>query len=752
MKLFLDMRLDLIQDRSMAKLTIVSNRLPVRINPDGTAERTAGGLASAIDGANIEGEFSWIGWGGVCEEDVDDAAEYNAKLRKLGVEGVMLTKAEMDGYYEGYSNSTLWPLLHYMTSKARFDTEWMPIYKKVNEKFAEVIAKDTEQGGHIWIHDYHLMLLPKMLRKLRPDLKIGFFLHTPFPSSEIFRALPDRNEILEGLLGCDLIGFHTFNYLRHFRSSILRILGIEGEAEGVWQDDREVKFGVYPIGHNRTGFHKAMESEAYREAMSRHREQLGNGRLILSVERLDYTKGVPQKLQAIRHFLQDNPDQRNEVNFVLIAVPSRAGVEEYDELTENVQREVGAINGDFGQVGHAPVQFLHRGFPMEELAALYSLADVCMVTPIVDGMNLVAKEFIDCKRKKYESRAGVLLLSEFAGAAQEMSHAVLVNPHNTVGVAASIKRALAMTDDEMWVRVRAMQDRLARNDAGAWAKRFLTDLSTTNLADPEDMPAADISAVTNDLIENVRMKRKVAIFLDYDGSLRDFVDRPEDAIPDEGLHGLLNKLASHESINLAIVSGRPMDFLELHFGQLPITLVAEHGYRWKRMHPELDTEPVWEIVDSRVDNSWKEIVIPHLQAAVTLTPGSEIEDKTSAIVWHYRQADPEFGLWRAKGLLSEITSITANLPVAVHHGQKIVEVASQMVNKGVACDLLMKTWQPHTAFAAGDDQTDENMFALKPEHVDHFHTVKIGTGATRAEHRTDIKGLRKLLERLAAEI
>jgi trehalose 6-phosphate synthase/phosphatase len=426
------------------------------------------------------------------------------------------------------------------------------------------------------------------------------------------------------------------------------------------------------------------------------------------------------------------------------------GVEEYDELTEDVQREVGAINGDYGEVGHSPVQFLHRGFPMEELAAFYALADVCMVTPTVDGMNLVAKEYIDCKRKRHNVRAGVLILSEFAGAAQEMSHAMLVNPHDAYGVARTIKEALEMSDDEMWSRVRAMQARLARNDAGAWAQRFLGDLkrSEEDGRDPDSYET--LAEVSQDMVDRIGNGEKIALLLDYDGTLRGFVDRPEDAIPEPDVLDVLEKFSKHSQVNIAVISGRPKEFLEKHFGHLNIDLVAEHGYFWKRIGKSSSAD--WEMLNNHADVSWKAAVIPHLEWAVTLTPGTEIEEKRSSVVWHYRRADQEFALWRAKGLLSELTSITASLPVSVHHGQKIVEVASQLVNKGVAAEMLIKEWQPAIALAAGDDQTDENMFSIEPPDHVHLHTVKIGDGSTRAEHRTTIEGLRSFLKLLASSI
>ncbi len=417
---------------------MVSNRLPVRIEADGSASRTEGGLASALEGADLEQEQLWVGWPGGAVEDFEDVERVTDDLRRIGVEPVFLTRDEVDGFYEGYSNSTLWPLMHYMIERAKFSRNWWDAYRAVNRKFAEVIMEAADDGDQVWIHDYHLFLLPAMLRGGKKELKVGFFLHTPFCSSEIFRVLPDRVELLKGLLGADLIGFHTYNYLRHFRSALLQVLGWESEMEGMWHDGREVRMGVYPIGHNHAGFEREIRDPGFADLVASHLRDLAGKRMILNVERLDYTKGVPQKLAAMRRFLESNPDKRDDVLFVLIAVPSRQGVREYDDLTEEVQREVGAINGEFGKVGHAPIQFLHRGFPMCDLAAFYALAEVCMVTPLRDGMNLVAKEFLDCQRPEFSERPGVLILSEFAGAAHELSHALHVNPHDVDQVAAAI--------------------------------------------------------------------------------------------------------------------------------------------------------------------------------------------------------------------------------------------------------------------------------------------------------------------------
>jgi trehalose 6-phosphate synthase/phosphatase len=511
--------------------------------------------------------------------------------------------------------------------------------------------------------------------------------------------------------------------------------------EGMWHDGREVRMSVYPIGHNHTGFDREMQDPGFPDLIARHLGDLAGKRMILNVERLDYTKGVPQKLAAMRRFLDANPDKRDDVLFVLIAVPSRQGVREYDDLTEEVQREVGAINGEFGKVGHAPIQFLHRGFPMCDLAAFYALAEVCMVTPLRDGMNLVAKEFLDCQRPDFSERPGVLILSEFAGAAHELSHALQVNPHDVEQVADAINRALEMPDEERRQRIEVMQTRLRKQHSGVWARRFLRDLDKVPRREErvEIMELCPLAAQLAGLVEN---HGPLGLFLDYDGTLRDFVDVPDHAVPDPALRGLLRDLAGCRGVSLAVVSGRVPEFLEKHLGGLGVTLVGEHGYRW------LDGGTgEWELFNPHVNTEWKPAIREHLEQASLLTPGTHVEEKQSALVWHYRKADPEFGLWRARGLLEELTSMAANLPVTVHHGKKIVEISSLQVNKGMAVEHLLRVWDCRMALVAGDDQTDETMISLTPENM-QFFSVKVGTGPTRAAFRTDIPGLRSFLEEL----
>jgi len=503
--------------------------------------------------------------------------------------------------------------------------------------------------------------------------------------------------------------------------------------------------GVYPIGHNHAGFDQVMQHPDFTKTVAKHRMDLAGKRMILNVERLDYTKGLPEKLAAMRRFLEQNPDKRHDVLFVLIAVPSRQGVKEYDDLTEDVQREVGAINGEFGKVGHSPVQFLHRGFPISDLAAFYATAEVCLVTPLRDGMNLVAKEFLDCQTPEFSVRPGVLILSEFAGAANELSHAIQVNPHDVDEVAAALNRALEMPDDERRKRIEAMQPRIRHQDSGVWARRFLKDLDKVPQRE-ERVVVMEMKPLAARIAKLAASGKKLGLFLDYDGTLRDFVDVPEQAVPDADLPELLRELTTYQGLSVAVVSGRAPVFLEKHLGGLGVTLVGEHGYRWMD-----GGTGDWVLFNPHVNTEWKPAIREHLEQVSLLTPGTHVEEKQSALVWHYRKADPEFGLWRARGLLEELTSMAANLPVTVHHGQKIVEISSVQVSKGEAVDHLIRSRGCEIALVAGDDQTDETMITLSPEGVDFF-SVKVGKGATRAAYRTDITGMRVFLEELRAEL
>jgi len=589
------------------------------------------------------------------------------------------------------------------------------------------VKEVANQGDTVWVHDYQLMLLPALLRRDRPDLRIGFFLHTPFPSYEVFRAIPEREALLEGLLGSDLVGFHTFGYVRHFRSCLLRLLGVESQVDHAQiETGREVRLGVYPIGHDRVGFEEALASDAFAAYLEEDELRSDNRRLVLSVERLDYTKGLPEKLEAIEHYLDTHPGACREVVFVIIAVPSRQDVEAYQILTADVERTISNINGKHGTVNEVPIHFLHRGVDRARLAALYARAKVCLVTPLVDGMNLVAKEFLACNAAHPKGGPGVLVLSEFAGAAQELSSAVHVNPYDTAAVGRVIAEALATPPDRIESQNAPMRRHVLRHDARAWATRYLADLDAHATAAVRD-PASPLDAET---WRGLAASDNLALFLDYDGTLVTLREDPSLAVPDRRLHALLERLSERPGTKLAIVSGRQADFLDEHLGRYPITLVAEHGFRLRRPGEG------WVPMAPDVSFAWKDHLLPMLQLAADHTPGSWVEEKRSALVWHYRAADPEFGAWKAQGLLAELTGLTANQPLLVRSGKKIVEVSSQETSKGVTVAHLLTEWAPATAVAIGDDLTDETMFELADDHPE-LVTAKVGKGATRARFRLE---------------
>jgi len=507
----------------MESLIIVSNRLPVTIGKK--LEKSSGGLVYAMEGLADDYDFKWVGWAGGVVSDPAEQKRIAAELAaRFNFFPIFLSKQDADDYYTGFSNSSLWPLLHYISPYARYEESWWQTYQKVNRLFADTVLDLVQAGETIWVHDYHLLLLPSYLRQKRPDLKIGFFLHTPFPSYELFRCHPNREELLEGVLGANLIGFQTFGYLRHFRSTILRLLGLESEMHHVVQESHKTDIGVYPIGINSVKFMRELQSDRYMKRYNEYRENYKGKKIVLSVERLDYTKGIPRRLDAIERYLSGT-DRLDDIVFIFINVPSRTSVPEYQKLLEELQGKVGYINGKYATIVNVPVHFIHKSVDFCELCALYSLADVAMVTPLIDGMNLVAKEYLACQQENL----GVLILSEFAGAAQELPNSFIVNPYNVNEVAQAIKKALGMTAEEKQKMVKPMRDRVIEYDARYWADSFFQDLVAEAVREPLPVTTMDVSL---EAIGPLLQAKSAAFFLDYDGTISELKRNPEDAIPD----------------------------------------------------------------------------------------------------------------------------------------------------------------------------------------------------------------------------
>jgi trehalose 6-phosphate synthase len=455
---------------SQADLVIVANRLPVDrvVNPDGSVDwrRSPGGLVTAIEPVMRANDGAWIGWSGGTDPDLEPFVEDG-----LGLVPVALTEQEIREFYEGFSNATLWPLYHDVVAKPEFHREWWDSYVRVNRRFAEKAADIAAEGATVWVHDYQMQLVPAMLRELRADLRIGFFLHIPFPPAELFQQLPWRRQLLEGLLGADVVGFQRPGAAQNFVRLVRQRVGHKTHRDMVYlPEGRTVQAGSFPISIDVAGLEEQARSEPVQQRAKEIREQLGNPRqVLLGVDRLDYTKGIYARLRGYSELIAEGHIDVEDTVFVQVATPSRERVEQYRVLRDDIDRLVGRINGDLGKIGRPAISYLHSSFPREEMAALYRAADVMVVTPLRDGMNLVAKEYVACR---YDGD-GALVLSEFAGAADELRQAFLINPYDINGMKSSILEALHASPRERGKRMRAMRKTVAEHDVKDWANGFL---------------------------------------------------------------------------------------------------------------------------------------------------------------------------------------------------------------------------------------------------------------------------------------
>ncbi len=715
----------------------VSNRLPVTVGDD-KITKSSGGLVAALEGLSAEEyQIQWIGWPG----GVTDPARQEEVERRLvdeyGCIPVFLSAEEAEAHYEGFSNSSVWPLLHYMADYLRYESNWWEEYRKVNQRFADKVLSIAKDDDIVWVHDYQLLLLPAMLRKASPGLRIGFFLHTPFPAYEVFRCHPRRRELIEGMLGADLLGFHTFGYLRHFRSAATRLLGVEAETTRVrCADGRVASLGVYPIGINARKFEEALDKPEHRGLQEKFRQTFQGKQIVLSVERMDYTKGILHRLEAVDCYLSEH-ENRDDIKFIFVSVPSREGVEDYQDLRADVESRVGRLNGKYATLHNSPIHFIHGSVEFADLCALYSIADAGLVTPLIDGMNLVAKEYLACQRDS----SGPLILSEFAGAAEELFNALIVNPYDAQAVADSIARALAMSPEEKRARNQPMRERIKQHDAQHWAASFIDELARISQTTEVAPDASDFSAASGKLKRLLATGEKVGFFFDYDGTLREIERDAAAATPGDELLRLLESLTARPGVDVTIISGRSADDLQRLFGDRPFGLIAEHGATER-----LPGGREWQTLDGQASYNWKEQVRPILRLTEDATPGSFVEEKRTSLVWHYRAADPEFGTWKANQLVEELGAVTASDPVRVRHGKKIVEVVSTQVSKGIAVAKILAEKPYQAVVMAGDDLTDESMFALENAGL---VSIKIGEGATQARYRLpDPAALKRFLSGL----
>lgn len=704
----------------MSKLLIVSNRLPVSIRREKGRLRfqpSVGGLATGLASFYKERQGLWIGWPGVPEEEVPRKQEIQEKLAKALCHPVFLSQSDVKDYYRGFCNRTIWPLFHYFTQYPVYDQGLWEAYRRVNEAFCRVVIEAAEPGDTIWVHDYHLMLLPQLIREELPEATIGFFLHIPFPSSEVFRLLPWRKEVVEGILGADLVGFHTYDYVRHFLTSVRYLLGYENTLGQLNTPNRVVKVDAFPMGIDYERFALAREDPKVQQEISEIRRQVGGLMVILSIDRLDYTKGIPERLEAFDIFLDEHPEYREKIVLILVAVPSRTGVEHYRQLARRLNGLVGKINGRHGTIGWVPVWYMFRSLPFRTLVALYNVADVALITPLRDGMNLIAKEFVA------SSERGVLILSEMAGAAKELGEAITVNPNDRKEIAQALERALDSGEKatEQAFHNQRMRERLRRYDVRKWADDFLQGLSRVK-ATQSALAALEITPETcRELIQSYHERKKRLFLLDYDGTLVPLAQKPEEAVPDEALVELLTAL-EEDGNEVVIVSGRTKEQLESWFGRLDLGLVAEHGV-WVR-----ERGRKWETIEP-LEGHWKAEVRPLLEFYVDRTPGSALEEKDFSLAWHYRRVDPELAVVRARELADTLQGLTANFNLGVLWGDKVIEIKSGAVNKGRAALRWVSKADWDFILAIGDDRTDEDMFACLPPRA---YSIRVGMSPSQA--------------------
>lgn len=730
-----------------SRLLVISNRLPLTIKrtPEGgwSFTMSSGGLVAGLSGLKESTDFIWIGWLG---QDIDPAerpALCKILLEQHSCVPVFVPDDLADAYYNGFSNKILWPLFHYMPGELKFQDHLWESYCEANQIFADAISRVYKEGDLVWVHDYHLMLVPQLLRETRPNAKIGWFLHTPFPSSEIYRVLPVRDKVLRGILECDMIGFHTYDYARHFQSACTRILGLETTPDGVDTKTRFVSVGVFPIGIEPDKFFHGLDNKEIQDRVAELKERYKGKKIIIGVDRLDYIKGVPHKLEGFELFLQQQPEWQGKVVFIQIAVPSRTDVEEYQRLRQDVNESVGRINGIFGTLDYYPIHYLNKSVNFVQLTALYRISDVCYITSIRDGMNLVSYEYITCQ----EDNHGVLILSEFAGSAQSLSGAVMVNPWDTQQLADAVHQALTMPADERASRHQKLFRYVTTYTSAFWGESFVAHLQeTTKDSDTVTkvpvLPVDDVAAV-------FKASKKRLVVFDYDGVLAELQVLPQLATMVGETRGWVEALGRDDKTFVFVVSGRTREGLAQAIGDAPIGACAEAGC-FVRYSPDEE----WRSATDDLDTSWRDTVAPIFDYFTDRTPGSFVEEKEIHLTWHYRNADPDFGSWQARELQLHLDNVLGSSRVEILLGDKTVEVRPRDVSKGTSVRRLLADHHDEYDFVLyiGMLKTDQDVFVeLNKASAKHKYLVSVHYDpGTQANYQVKgFNGAQELLKKLA---
>lgn len=706
---------------------IVSNRLPIRIERKNNELQfipSEGGLATGLGSVYKSDENIWIGWPGIIPLNTQEEEIITQGLAAHNLIPVFLTEEELKGYYEGFSNEVLWPVFHYRPSYAVYRTPDWEMYQKVNAKFSAVVdQQNVQEKDEVWIHDYQLMLLPQLVRQSHPTIAIGFFQHIPFPNDEVFRSIPWRNELLKGLLGADLIGFHTFNDTQHFLNSCAHILGLNVQNNCLHTDGRSIFTEVYPMGIDFDKFSQLSNSEPIQTRAQAIKDYYNDQKIILSIDRLDYSKGIIERLVAYENLLVKYPELKEQVVLYMIVVPSRDHVAQYKQLLDEIDRTVGHINAVFGSNEWTPIAYFYNSFPLEELSALYVAADICLITSLRDGMNLVCKEYIASK----ENTDGVLILSELAGAAKELTQAIHINPNATDQVTEAIYKALQMPVAEQRMRLNDSIEIVKKFNVRHWVRLFFSRLREIKLFQQNEMARRINEQTKLAILDQYNRATRRLFFLDYDGTLIGFQNDAAAAIPTESLYDTLNLLQENDASQVVIISGRPHETLDTWFSDRQYYLVAEHG-AWSNYPTHK-----WQS-GAILSTRWK-IPVKHIMSKfANNTAGCVIEEKSYSLAWHYRKAQPGLGQLRALELVESLRYLVQQHGLQLLMGDKVIEVKNSELNKGKAAMEIVNSYNPDFIFAIGDDATDEDMFLELPADA---ITIKVGNKKSAAQFYVD---------------
>ncbi len=746
-----------VQDRpGEHEMVVVANRLPVdsRTLPDGATEwvTSPGGLVTAMESVmrNIE-SGAWVGWAGSPGEAPDPFEADGMSLYP-----VRLDQEDIERYYEGYSNATLWPLYHDVIVEPEFHRGWWDSYLSANRRFAAAAAPVAAPGGTIWVHDYQLQLVPRMIRDRRSDVRIGFFNHIPFPPVELFSQLPKRNSILRGLLGADLLGFQRESDSLNFLAAVRKLLGhhVDGKTIAVpgigSAPMREVQVETFPISIDSSAVSALTEDPEIRERAAQLRRDLGDPeKIVLGADRLDYTKGIRHRLKAWGELLDDGSIDPEDTVMIQIATPSRERVEAYRQLRDEVELTVGRINGEHAPLGRPAVSYQHHSFDRREMTALFMAADVVLVTALRDGMNLVAKEYVASRADQH----GVLVLSEFAGAADELRAAVLVNPHDIDELKAAILRSLAMPPEEQEEAMRSLRHQVMEHDVQFWAHQFLERLTASGTPAEEPAQIVRLSgdatsdpAELDDVLQRFTEVPRLLIATDFDGVLAPIVADRDAVQPDQEALAALRELSELPGVAVALISGRALSDLDSHTSMpSSVVLVGSHGAEVGALPPWMQAEVLDKSSLSMTPEKDAQLaeITSTLRRIARAHPGTEVETKPTAAVLHTRNAKGRGGHNATESALEYATTLP---DVTVTPGKEVVEFAVVHTSKGAAIDALSRASAADAWLYLGDDVTDESVFAqLGGDDVG----VKVGAGDTAAGLRVqDPAAARDLLRRL----